>query len=62
MRRLRRLGETLRYYNPAISIQPGEEAALWTRFSREVEHDEDNLAQLIWVLSEPNALPPPLTI
>ena len=43
-------------------FQPGEEAALWTRFSREVEHDEDNLAQLIWVLSEPDALPPPLTI
>lgn len=31
-------------------FQPGEEAALWTRFSREVEHDEDNLSQLIWAL------------
>ena len=27
-------------------FQPGEEAALWTRFSREVEHDEDNLSRL----------------
>ncbi len=42
-------------------FQPGEEAALWTRFSREVEHDENNLGELIWVLSEPDALPPPLT-
>jgi len=33
-------------------FQPGEEAALWTRFSREVEHDEDNLDQLIWTLSD----------
>lgn len=32
-------------------FQPGEEAVLWTQFSREVEHDEDNLAQLIWALS-----------
>lgn len=38
-------------------FQPGEEAALWARFSREVEHDEDNLAGLIWALSEPDALP-----
>ena len=43
-------------------FQPGEEAALWTRFSREVEHNEDNLGELIWALSEPDALPPPLTI
>lgn len=42
-------------------FQPGEEAALWTRFSREVEHDEDNLSELIWALSEPDALPPPLS-
>lgn len=32
-------------------FQPGEEAALWTRFSREVEHDADNLEALIWALS-----------
>lgn len=32
-------------------FQPGEEAALWTRFSREVEHDADNLEALIWTLS-----------
>lgn len=31
-------------------FQPGEEASLWTQFSREVEHDEDNLAELIWAL------------
>ena len=31
-------------------FQPGEEAVLWTRFSREVEHDEDNLSRLIWAL------------
>ena len=31
-------------------FQPGEEAALWARLSREVEHDEDNLSQLIWAL------------
>ena len=42
-------------------FQPGEEVTLWTRFSREVEHDENNLAELIWALSEPDALPPPLT-
>ena len=42
-------------------FQPGEEAALWTRFSREVEHDEDNLSELIWALSEPDTLPPPLS-
>lgn len=41
-------------------FQPGEEAALWTRFSREVEHDEDNLAGLIWTLSGPGALPNPM--
>jgi len=29
---------------------PGEEAALWTRFSREVEHDEDNLDALFHTL------------
>ena len=38
-------------------FQPGEEAALWVRFSREVEHDENNLDELIWVLSEPGAPP-----
>ena len=42
-------------------FQPGEEAALWVQFSREVEHDEDNLSELIWALSEPGALPPPLS-
>ena len=42
-------------------FQPGEEITLWSRFSREVEHDENNLAQLFWALSEPEALPPPLT-
>ncbi len=42
-------------------FQPGEETILWTRFSREVEHDEDNLSELIWALSEPDALPPPLS-
>lgn len=31
-------------------FQPGEEAALWSQFSREVEHDEDNLSELIWAL------------
>lgn len=31
-------------------FQPGEEAALWTRFSREVEHDGDNLSGLIRAL------------
>ena len=31
-------------------FQPGEEAALWTRFSREVEHDEDNLERLFRAL------------
>lgn len=36
-------------------FQPGEEAALWSRFSREVEHDEDNLAELIWALSGPDS-------
>lgn len=39
-------------------FQTGEEAALWTRFSREVEHDEDNLAELIWSLADPKAHPP----
>lgn len=38
-------------------FQPGEEAALWTQFSREVEHDEDNLAELVWALSGPDPLP-----
>ena len=32
-------------------FQPGEEAALWTRFSREVEHDENNLDKLIQALN-----------
>ena len=32
-------------------FQPGEEAVLWTRFSREVEHDEDSLSELIWALN-----------
>ena len=41
-------------------FQPGEEAVLWTRFSREIEHDENNLADLIWALSDPDALPAPL--
>ena len=36
-------------------FQPGEEAALWSRFSREVEHDEDNQAELIWALSGPDS-------
>ena len=31
-------------------VQPGEEALLWSRFSREVEHDEDNLDRLFWAL------------
>ncbi|MCI9551480.1 MAG: hypothetical protein HFF25_08020 [Oscillospiraceae bacterium] len=31
-------------------FQPGEEAALWARFSREVEHDGDNLSGLIRAL------------
>ena len=31
-------------------FQPGEEALLWSRFSREVEHDEDNLDRLFWAL------------
>lgn len=31
-------------------FQPGEEAVLWTRFSREVEHDQDNLDRLLWTL------------
>lgn len=34
-------------------FQPGEETALWSRFSREVEHDENNLDELIWALSGP---------
>lgn len=34
-------------------FQPGQEAALWSRFSREVEHDEDNLDELVWALSGP---------
>ena len=34
-------------------FQPGEEAALWSRFSREVEHDEGNMDELIWALSGP---------
>ena len=33
-------------------FQPGEEAALWTCFSREVEHDENNLDKLIRTLSD----------
>jgi len=33
-------------------FQPGEEAVLWTRFSREVEHDEDNLDALFHALPE----------
>ena len=41
-------------------FQPGEEAVLWTRFSWEIEHDENNLADLIWALSDPDALPAPL--
>lgn len=32
-------------------FQPGAEIELWTRFSREVEHDEDNLSELIWALN-----------
>ena len=35
-------------------FQPGEEAALWSRFSREIEHDENNLDELIWALSGPD--------
>ncbi|MDE6280846.1 MAG: flagellin lysine-N-methylase [Oscillospiraceae bacterium] len=35
-------------------FQPGEEATLWSRFSREVEHDENNLDELIWALSDPD--------
>lgn len=31
-------------------FQPGEEAALWARFSREVEHDETNLETLVRAL------------
>ncbi len=31
-------------------FRPGEEAALWSRFSREVEHDEDNLDTLFRAL------------
>lgn len=42
-------------------FQPGEEIVLWSRFSREVEHDEDNLSELIWALSGPDALPLPLS-
>lgn len=38
-------------------FRPGEEAALWARFSREVEHDEDNLEGLVCALSGPGALP-----
>lgn len=34
-------------------FQPGAETALWTRFSREIEHDEENLDELIWALSGP---------
>ena len=34
-------------------FQPGEEISLWSRFSREVEHDENNLDELIWALSGP---------
>lgn len=41
-------------------FQPGEEISLWSRFSREVEHDESNLAELFWTLSDPEFLPPPL--
>lgn len=32
-------------------FQPEEEVALWSRFSREVEHDEDNLDRLLWLFS-----------
>lgn len=38
-------------------FQPGEEAVLWTRFSREVEHDENNLDELISTLSDPDTWP-----
>ncbi len=31
-------------------FQPGEEVHLWSRFSREIEHDEDELDELIWAL------------
>lgn len=34
-------------------FRPGEEIALWSRFSREVEHDESNLDEVIWALSGP---------
>lgn len=40
-------------------FQPGEEAVLWTRFSREVEHDEESLDELIWTLSGPGRGPLP---
>lgn len=33
-------------------FQPGEETALWSRFSREVEHDEANLDELIRALAK----------
>lgn len=40
-------------------FQPGEEAVLWTQFSREVEHEEDNLNELIQALSDPKVWPIP---
>lgn len=43
-------------------FQPGEEAALWTRFSREVEHDEDNMDTLIGALSDMDHWPPVVLI
>ena len=43
-------------------FQPGQEAVLWTRFSREVEHGEDNLADLLWALSDPENSSPPLIL
>lgn len=47
----------LTLYHLAL-FQPGEEAALCVRFSREVEHDEDNLDRLLWALSDPERCPP----
>lgn len=43
-------------------FQPGEETALWAQFSREIEHDENNLAELVWALSGPDSLSPPLSL
>ena len=39
-------------------FQPGEETQLWTRFSREVEHDVENLDELIWTFSDWSVWPP----